>query len=190
MPKPTPHTLNAKLAAAALQIAVRRGWGHVTLDAVSKETIISLVTLKKRFSEPQELIPIIVGEIMRESIGAAGKPAGSPHDILFDLLMARFDILQKNRKAVLSIADAARHDHALACTLVRAVFESMVATVDAAKLDTSLRPVRAVGLSTVYAWAFLAWIKDNTHDMSKTMAALDKGLRLDEKTMELFKRCF
>jgi hypothetical protein len=63
----------------------------------------------------------------------------------------------------------------------------MAATAEAARLVTPPRPVLAGGLSAVYAWAFLAWRKDKTRDMAKTMAALDKALRMAGKTAMLFK---
>ena len=184
------QTQNAKLAAAALILAATKGWQYVTLDAVAKESKIPLTALKKRFSAPHDLIPVIVDEMTREAIATAGIPPGPPRDVFFDLLMARFDVLQKHRKAILSITESARQDHALACTLARAGFKSMAAIVDAAKLDTSPRLVLTMGLSAVYAWAFVAWSKDKTRDMSKTMAALDRALRLAEKATEFLKERF
>ena len=40
---------------------------------------------------------------------------------------------------------------------------------------------RVKGLVVVYANAFRVWLNDSTEDMAKTMAALDKGLRLAER---------
>jgi AcrR family transcriptional regulator len=178
---------NAAVSAAVLRVASAKGWQGASLAAIAKEAKIPLATLKKRYASPHEIIPVVIEEMTREALAGAGKVSGSPRDVVFDLLMARFDVLQKNRKAVLSIADAARRDPALACTLGCAVRKSMSATAAAAKLDVPLRSAMTMGLSVVYGLTFLAWRKDNTRDMAKTMATLDRALKLAEKAAELLK---
>ncbi|MFA4995400.1 MAG: hypothetical protein WC521_08890 [Bdellovibrionales bacterium] len=177
---------NAAVSAAVLRVASAKGWQGASLAAIAKEAKIPLATLKKRYASPHEIIPVVIEEMTREALAGAGKVSGSPRDVVFDLLMARFDVLQKNRKAILSIADAARCDPALARALGVSVRKSMAATADAAKLGASLRPVAAIGLSAIYGLAFWTWRKDNTRDMAKTMATLDKGLRLAEQAINIF----
>jgi len=187
MPKTASTTDNAKISAAALRLASAKGWQSLTLDAVAKTAKIPLATLKKRFNAPSELAPIIAEEIDHMAFAHTGKPTGTPHDILFDLLMARFDILQKNRQAILSMAEAARTDRALSCALARAITDGAYRLIDAANLKTSSRLVLALGLMAVYSWAFYAWRKDKSPDMAKTMAALDRALRLANKVSEILK---
>ncbi len=190
MTKSKAQTENAKICASALRLAAAQGWENVTLDAVAKGAKISSTIIKKRFAAPHELVAVIVEEISREALAVAGKPSGTAHDILFDLLMVRFDVLQKNRNAILSIAEAARRDVALSRALTRAVLNGLYSVIDVAALNTPPRPVLAAGLSAVYGWAFLAWRRDESRDMAKTMAALDRGLRLAGKATEVLKRRF
>lgn len=188
MPKTKHTTDNAKIAAAVLRLAATKGWTNVTVEAVAVEAKTPLAQLKQSFAAPADLVPLVVEEITRQALIASAKPAGQPHDILFDLLMARFDALQKNRKAILSITAAARHDRILSRALACAALAGISATVEAANIDTPPRPVLIAGLSAVYTWAFLAWRRDESRDMSKTMVALDKALRLAGKTLSLLKR--
>ena len=190
MTKTKAQTENAKISAAALRLAAAQGWEKVTLGAVAKSAKISSAAIKKRFAATHELASVIVDEMSREALAGAGKTSGAAHDVLFDLLMARFDVLQKNRKAILSIAEAARRDLALSRTLTRSILNGLYGVIDAASLDAPPRPVLAAGLSVVYGWAFLAWRRDESRDMAKTMAALDRGLRLSGKTMGVLKRRF
>ena len=119
---------------------------------------------------------------------AAGKVTGTPHDVLFDLLMSRFDVLQKHRKAILSMAEAARQDRGLSCALGRATLSGLYRLIDAAQLDSPSRPVLAAGLGAVYGWAFFVWRRDDSRDMAKTMAAIDRALRLSGKAVSLVQR--
>jgi AcrR family transcriptional regulator len=190
MPKAAPKTENAKIAAAALRLAATKGWAGVTCDSLAKEAKLSPSALKKRFAAPHEFVPIIVGEVTREALSLAGNPRGAPHDVLFELLMARFDVLQKNRKGILAMAEAGRRDSKLFCTFLRAVLKGIESTADAAKLSSPPRPILIAGLSAVSAAAFLAWRRDETRDMSKTMAALDRALKLAGSTVVFFKQSF
>jgi AcrR family transcriptional regulator len=185
MPKTTSVSDNARICAAALRLAATVDWEKTTLDAVAKAAKIVPATLKKRFAIPCDLVPIIAEEIDREAFKAAGKISGTPHDVLFDLLMVRFDVMQKNRKAVLSMESAARRDRNLACALACATWDGAYRIVDAAKLTTPPRVILAAGLAAVYTCAFIAWRKDESRDMAKTMATLDRALRWAGKAAEL-----
>ena len=47
---------------------------------------------------------------------------------------------------------------------------------------------QAKGLALVYADAFRVWVRDDSPDQARTMAALDRGLRRAEKTVRLLRR--
>jgi AcrR family transcriptional regulator len=174
--KTAPKADNAKIASAALLLATR-GWANVTLDAVARKTKIPLGTLKKRFVSSVNLVPVIAEEIDRTCFAITGKPTGAPHDVLFDLLMARFDLLQKHRLAILAMSEAARRDKKLACALGKATLDSIYRLIAAARLDAPPRPILAAGLVVIYGWTFCAWRGDKSRDMAKTMATLDRALR-------------
>lgn len=177
MPKDTAPSENARIAAAALRLAAAKGWPQVTLDAVAKAARIPVAKLRQRFSASHQFAPIIAEAIDREAFAAAGKTTGTPHDVLFDLLMARFDILQKHRKAIVSMADTARHDRSLSCALTRATIDGIYRLIETSHLTAPPRPVLALGLIPIYGWAFWVWRQDTSRDMGKTMAALDRGLK-------------
>ncbi|MDD4617457.1 MAG: hypothetical protein PHW76_10220 [Alphaproteobacteria bacterium] len=178
----------ARICAAVLKIAGEGGWSSVTLDNVAKGARVTLASVKKRAKTPNELVPLIVDGMTLEALAETASPSGDAHDALFELMMARFDVLQEHRAGVLAIADAARRDGALAVALGRAVFRSMSKTVEAAHFDLPSPPIMAAALAAVYGWAFFAWRRDKTLDMSKTMAALDRALKLVGKGVEIVKR--
>jgi len=178
---------NPRIVKAALRLAAK-GWAHVTIDAVAREAKIPATKLKQRFALPSDIAALIVAETSHEAVIAAGKPTGPAHDILFDLLMTRFDILQKIRSAILNISDAARRDCGLSRILAKAALNSAYAFADASKITAPPRHVLALGIAAIHGWAFIVWRKDESHDMAKTMAALDRALRLAGKTAEFLTR--
>jgi nucleoside-diphosphate-sugar epimerase len=186
MAKSASSSENAKISAAALRLAAT-GWEKVTLDAVARAAKIAPAALKKRFAAPADFIPVIAAEIDREAFKSAGK-TGAPHDILFDLLMARFDIMQKHRNAILNMQAFAYRDRMLARALACATWDGAYRVIDAAGLETPRRIVLAAGIAAVYGCAFIAWRGDHSRDMAKTMAALDRALRWAGKAAELMTR--
>jgi ubiquinone biosynthesis protein COQ9 len=186
----TSRNENAFIAAAALKLAARAGWVDVTIDAIARETKQSVNLFRKRFVATTDLVPLIAEEIDREAF-AAVSGSGMPHDVLFDLLMARFDVLQKHRKAILSMAEAARRDPRLARALACATIDGIYRVIDAAQADEKAippRPVFAAGVGAIYGFAFHVWRKDESRDMAKTMAAVDRGLRFAGKAATFIKR--
>lgn len=184
MRKKTAVPDDAKISLAALQLAAQ-GWKSVTIEAVARKTKIPLATLKKRFPAPCDFVSLVAADIDRAAFVPSGKTGGDVHDVLFDLLMARFDVLQKHRRAIIHMAAAARADKKLACALGRATLDSVYRVINAARLDAPPRPVLAAGLAAIYGWSFYAWQKDESRDMAKTMAALDRALRLAGKAAAL-----
>lgn len=184
MKKSSPLSMDGKIAKALLQAVVRKGWDALTLDDVAKQTKIAPSVLKKRFASKHEVVSLAVSYVTREALLQVLRPTGSPRDILFDLLMARFDVLQKDRKAVLILAGAAHRDKELGRTLAVAVWKELNVTLDAAALHKLPRVLSAFGLSAVYGVAFWTWSKDETRDMSKTMASLDRALSWAERVAE------
>jgi AcrR family transcriptional regulator len=183
MRKNTTNLDDAKITAATLNLAAKLGWEKVTLEAIAQTAKIPVEALKKRFTSPHHLVPVIAETIDAEAF--VTMPSGSTHDILFDLLMARFDILQKNREAILSMAEASRHDRKLSCALACAALRGADRIIDKAQLSKPPRPVLGAGLVAVYGWAFNVWRHDESRDMAKTMAATDRALRIAGKVAEL-----
>jgi hypothetical protein len=107
---------------------------------------------------------------------------GSDKDRLFDLLMRRFDALAPLKPAFKTgLAELRRGRIAtLEAGLVGGVnlHRSMIWVLEAAGLDGSciMNDVRAKILGVAYLSAFRAWLDDESPDLTKTMAALDKAL--------------
>jgi AcrR family transcriptional regulator len=186
MPKTSSRLDPSKICTAVLRLAGKKGWSAVTLEAVAREAKLPRAALQKRFAASVDFIPLLVAETTKEAAKATKGVSGTPHDILFDLLMARFDVLQKNRAGVLAIAAQARSDKELATVLARAVIQGIAESAGAVGLSAP-HIIVAGGLSAIYAWAFWAWTRDDTRDMAKTMAALDKALRLAGSAAALIK---
>ncbi len=115
---------------------------------------------------------------------------GSAKDRLFDLLMRRFDALNAHREAYAALAwELPRTPLEGGCLLFQ-LRRSLANMLEAAGLSASgLRgALRIEGLGAIYACALRVWLKDETADLSKTMAELDKRLVQVERWLDMTRR--
>jgi AcrR family transcriptional regulator len=177
-----------KIASAALRLAATRGWTSLTLSQIAKAAKMPLAKAQKLFSDKDQILPAIVAYVDDETAAAIGKPLtrSTPRDRLFEVMMARFDVLQENRKGILAIAKAVRQNPQLARLLLPAYMQTIKKLLLLAHIPTTKaqQPLVIAGLLTVQAATLCRWQSDNTADLAKTMAALDRSLGLAEKIAE------
>lgn len=166
----------------ALTLAEQLGWAHVTLADIAQESGYSLAELSDHFADKNDIVAIYERRLNRRVLenAAAGD---SPRDALFDLMMDRFELLNERRAAVLSILSAYKTDPKEALAALPQLGRSMTWILEAAGVDTNgwRGAARVAGLTGVYLSAVRAWMQDESADLAKTMAALDKGLARAEE---------
>jgi hypothetical protein len=113
----------------------------------------------------------------------AADPEEAPRDRLFDVLMRRFDALQARRAGTVAILRALPFDPASVARLLPRLARSLVWMLESAGVSTIGLPgaLRVKALGVVYLYALRAWVDDDTPDMARTMAALDRALRNAER---------
>ncbi|MEJ0067503.1 MAG: hypothetical protein WDO24_00660 [Pseudomonadota bacterium] len=147
---------------------------------LAAEASVDLATLYALFPAKPAVLVGLMRRIDRAVLAAdqAGPLEGSPRDRLFDVIMRRFDALQPFPRR-------ARGDHPVGRRSARRsrVGRAVPARhgLDArGRRDRVDRPwparMRIAGLAVVYAGAFRVWLGDDSADLGKTMAALDRGL--------------
>jgi ubiquinone biosynthesis protein COQ9 len=175
---------------AALTLASSMPWDMVTLSDIAAEADMSLAELSDYFDDKADILVAFERGIDRRMLEEAGSlsPDETPRDRLFDILMARFDILGENREAALSILKALRVDPKQVVIGFPHLGRSMSWALESAGIETTgiKGAVRVAGITGIYLNTLRIWIDDESADLSKTMAALDKGLSRAEKLASNF----
>jgi len=166
------------LIASAFRLAGERGWAQVSVAAAARAASLPLHEARARFPA-RHMILLRFGR-MADQAALRDAPAEGPvRDRLFDLLMRRFDALQAHRAGVLALLRTLPADPPTALLLALATRRSMRWMLEAA--DVSTRGVRGElrvrGLMGVWLWTLRSWERDESADLSTTMAALDAALR-------------
>lgn len=180
-----PSTREA-LAKAALAVAAAKPWREITLADLARAAKRSLA----------DFYPAILGDAAdcaeeafdRAMAGGDLDPGSSVRDRLFDLIMRRFEAMEPNRAAVISMEARNDADPVLMAAAhqrhVRAARWAL--TLAGLEADGMSGNARAQGLAVIIGQARAAWRGDDAGDFAKTMASLDKNLRRAEEMFGRF----
>ena len=165
------------LTAAAFRVAADVGWDRVTVADAAREAGLSLAKARQRFPARPAILRRF-GEQLDQAALAVPPQDGPVRDRLFDLLMNRFEAMKPHREGLRALLRALPRDPAAALELAGATRRGMRWMLNAAGQPTNgvLGTLRLHGLIAVWAWAARAFEKDESEDLSATMAALDKAL--------------
>jgi hypothetical protein len=181
------ETLAAHLVTAAFELGAQQGWRRVSVAAAARHGNLPLDKAREQFT-CTGMILTRFGRLadMHALHGALAE--GLVRDRLFDIIMRRFDFLQKHREGVIALIRYAPTDPLLALWLQRTNLASMGWILEGAGVSSrGLRgELRKRGLLAVSAWALRAWMSDETEDLSSTMAALDAALMRADQAARQF----
>ena len=167
--------LEKKIAENTLKKLFNKSWNKLSLEDVLAKNIKK----QKYINTKNDLLKNLnryVDSILIEKTKYL--ESSSTKDMLFEVLMIRFDILQKNRVSFIKIYDVLKKSPKNILKLFPSFLESMIVTAELAKFNVNglKGSIRLKGLFIIYFITFYAWVDDNTLSLEKTMNALDKNL--------------
>jgi ubiquinone biosynthesis protein COQ9 len=165
------------LVTAALRIAADQGWRNVNVVAAARAAGLPLDEARARFPSRSSIL-LRFGRLADQAALKDAPSEGPIRDRLFDLLMGRFDALQAHRSGVKALLKALPTEPPTALLLACATRTSMRWLLQAAGV-TATGPRGALqvrGLVAVWLWGVRAWQRDESDDLSATMAAVDAAL--------------
>lgn len=183
--------LKQKIIDSSLALAVEQGWDYTTLRDVAEHAGISMADLYAQLEDKNDILVLIGRMIDRRTLEQASteeEGLSSPRDRLFDLLMDRYDILNEYREGLCAILESFKYDPKQIIISMPHLCRSMSWMLEAAGIETSgvTGAVKVTGITGVYLKVLKVWIEDESEDLSKTMAALDKALERAERAANTF----
>lgn len=169
----------ARLVDAALRLAAQQGWRATGLAEIAGEAGLPLDRAYATCSSKLAILAAFLRRIDRAALaGPAAESDASGRDRLFDILMRRFDALQPHRAALRAILRDSVGDPA-ALLGGPALLRSMAWMLEGAGISTTgwRGGLRIQVLTALYLWVLRDFLSDDSADLARTMAALDRGLR-------------
>lgn len=165
----------------ALRLAAVEGWRRITLRDIAAEAGLSLAQVHAVHRTKSEILAAFVRRIDDAVLPEddAELLAESPRDRLFDLVMRRLDAMAPHKEGVAAVVRDVSADPAWALCHAHSFMRSMDWMLEVAGLAAGgcRGRVRAAGLGAVYLATLRVWFTDDSPDMARTMATLDRQLR-------------
>lgn len=165
------------LIGAAFAQAAELGWRRVSVAEAARAAGLPFARARARFPGRAALL-LRFGRIADAAALAELPGEGSVRDQLFDLIMRRIDVFQAHRAGVLALLRALPCEPPTAVLLACATRRSLrwLAQAAGVELNGLSGELKLRGLVAVWLWTLRAWERDESTDLSATMAALDTAL--------------
>lgn len=184
-PKTSGATPIDRIVDAGLEEAAAVGWAHVTMEAVAARADLALGEVLLEVSNKTGVLLAFLKRIDARTLGPVKRidSADSARDRLFEIVMRRFDALNDKCEGARAIVTGVSRDPAAALAALCKLERSFAAMLEAAGISSSglVGLARIQGFKAVLAVTLRAWMTDDSADLAKTMAALDRALNRAEK---------
>ena len=174
------------IAIETLKILIKKSWSNLSIKQIKVKSRVKLFS--NLIKNKQELLNNINSYFDYNLILNSKKIENSKSkDMIFEILMMRFDLLQDNRKAILSIFKSFRSNPKELVFMIPKLLISVETMLNCVKISSKgiVGKIKIKGILIIYLTTFLVWIGDETESLEKTMTFLDNSLDQIEKLFKL-----
>jgi len=161
------------------------GWEKFSIEELSIREKIPLNELKVYFKCKYSIVEKFSKMIdlnIESKLRIQDFNDSSKKDILFELIMMRFDEMEEFKGSLVKVLDASKNKPLLISIITKNVFNSMDFFLELSNSynNYAFDVLKKNFLFIIYSITFKTWLSDNTADLSKTMAELDRLLSTAE----------
>jgi AcrR family transcriptional regulator len=182
----------AELRRALLDLVETQGWIDLSFAEIADKAGVPIAEAHRIYSSKTAVLLGLTRAIDERILTSldADPLEGSAKDRLFDIVMRRFDVLKADRNAyrrlMRQLPATPNAFAALLCQLRRSLSLSLEASgISASGLKGGLR---LKGLLAIYVAGLRAFANDESEDLSKTMAEVDKRLGQAQRLSQMLQR--
>ena len=167
----------------------RDGWTKFSLLQFSKTQKISIQDLKTFFRNKDHILERFSKMIdykVESNIDVEEMKSTSNKDNLFELIMLRLEAMQTYKVALRNILSSAKEQPIILKKLSKNIINSLDFYLELSSYydDTPVDFLKKNAIFFIYSLTFRVWLNDESDDLSKTMAELDKFLSMADKANE------
>ncbi|MGF7161767.1 AcrR family transcriptional regulator [Rhodoligotrophos appendicifer] len=173
---------------AMLKLAALNGWRDLSLRDIARESGVSLANVRSNYSSKTAILTDFIKITDEAVLERAAKEVSSTeaHDRLFDVVMMRLEALAPYKTALKAIF----RDAGSIVDDLPLLFWTQAASKHWMLVAADLEPrgmkgiLTASGLALIYARVLRTWLKEDSPDLPRTMAELDRLLHRGERSLE------
>ena len=182
----------SSLRRALLNLVETQGWIDLSFAEIAEQAGVPIAEAHRIYPSKTAVLLGLTRAIDERILNslAVDPLEGSAKDRLFDMVMRRFDVLKADRNAyrrlMRQLPATPGAFAALLCQLRRSLSLSLEAAgISASGLKGALR---LKGLLAIYVAGLRVFANDESEDLAKTMAEIDKRLGQAERLSEMLQR--
>lgn len=172
--------IRTSILSAALDVAATHAWEFVAMKQIADSAGLDIDDVTARFPTKADITAAIIDDLdtQVEEVFPDIDEDAPMRDRLFDVLMERIELANRNRAAHISFFKSFGWTKNATCQDITLLKSSMSRMAKCAGLETDglFGGFYLAGLSVAYLWVLLTWINDTSPDLGKTMAELDRTL--------------
>jgi ubiquinone biosynthesis protein COQ9 len=180
------------LRRALLELVETQGWIDLSFAEIAEKAGVPIAEAHRIYPSKTAVLLGLTRAIDERILNslAADPLEGSPKDRLFDIVMRRFDVLKSDREAYRRLMRQLPATPSAFAAVVCQLRRSLSLTLETAGISASglKGALRLKGLLAIYLAGLRAFASDESDDLSKTMAEIDKRLGQAEKNSEMVQR--
>ena len=161
------------------------GWEEFSLEKLSTKEKIPIDDLKVFFKCKNSIVDKfsrMIDKKIESKLRIDDFKDSSKKDILFELIMMRFDEMEGFKGSLVKILDVSKNKPLLISIITKNVMNTMDFFLELSNSynNYAFDFLKKNFLFFIYSITFKTWLSDDTDDLSKTMAELDKLLSTAE----------
>lgn len=176
----------------ALELAAIKGWAQTSLHDIAAAAGLTLAAMHSTYPSKTAIVAAYTTRVDEAVLNDIDSDLAdkSSRERLFDVLMKRFDAMNPHKEAVRSILRASTSDVEALARGPLSLYRSMRWMMEAANIPSSgvRGQLRIKGLALIYLAVLRTWFNDDSEDMSRTMASLDRQLNRADRLLGFLRR--
>ena len=161
------------------------GWNKFSIEKLSAKENIPVKNLKIFFKCKYSIVDkfsTMIDQNIESKLRIEDFKDSSKKDILFELIMMRFDEMEEFKGSLAKVLDASKNKPLMISIITKNVMNTMDFFLELSNSynNYAFDLLKKNFLFIIYSITFKTWLSDNTEDLSKTMAELDKLLSTAE----------
>ena len=166
-----------------LKLLEKKLWNKISLEEVKKLNKNSLSIKNK--NQLLENINRYFDYLLKNNLNSIEN--SSSKDMIFEVLMMRFDLLNQYRPQIIKIFNLLKKKPQYSIRVLPSFIDSMNKMLKKSKIETTgiKGNLKIKGLLVIYFSTFLTWINDESESLDKTMMKLDDNLEKSAKLIKL-----
>ena len=167
------------------------GWEEFSLEKLSTKEKVPINELKVFFKCKNSIVDKfsrMIDKNIESKLRIDDFKDSSKKDILFELIMMRFDEMESFKGSLVKILDVSKNKPLLISIITKNVMNTMDFFLELSNSynNYAFDILKKNFLFIIYSISFKTWLSDDTEDLSKTMSKLDNVLTYSEK---MLKKC-